>query len=588
MKYFLILTLSAFLLKPFGGTAQNIHKNYFDGEVYFKINNLVPYLFDNDNREVNIEQKLPFLLPFVEKYGITRVESSFYFATWESLKRTFRIHFQKAELVNQFIADLKKLEQADYAEEIPVNRHTSVPNDLGTNSYSGQYNLHRINAPMAWDISKGSTAVRVAIVDNAIDINHPDLAANVSSSRDVADNDNNPVPPSSFLDHGTHVAGIVGAVSNNGFGIASIGYNCKIMAVKATPDAATDDLIYYGYEGIVWAATNGAHFINCSWGGHQTAPCNTCQSSVNFAIAANVGIVASAGNHNDDTLHYPAGYNNVLRVAATDLIDKKASFSNYGSWVSVSAPGDGIYSTLPFNQYGYKSGTSMASPLVAGLCGLIKSLDLNQAALNIFQCVKNGSDNINSVNPNYVGVLGAGRVNARRAMNCMSPCYGNINLGTGNYSIPKTESSGSITTANNIPIGSQVTLDAASSVVIRPGFVASNGSFFNAYIEGCGGALRESAGINKIPENTEDISKFEINPNPFTSYFDLTINAKNTTKAQVSIFNSLGMKMKTLPLINAAKGFNKITVDGSSFAKGIYMVEVRMGEEKIIKKVIKL
>ncbi len=588
MKYILILILSAFLLKPIGGTAQNVHKNYLDGEVYFKIKNSVPYLFDNDIREVNIENKLPFLLPLVQKYGITRVESSFYFANWESLKRTFRIHYQKAELVNQFIADLKKLEQADYAEEIPANRHATVPNDLGANTYSGQYNLHRINAPMAWDISKGSTAVKVAIVDNAIDINHPDLAGNVSSSRDVADNDNNPVPPSNLLDHGTHVAGIVGAVTNNGVGISSIGYNCKIIAVKATPDASTNDNIYYGYEGIVWAATNGAHFINCSWGGKQTAPCNTCQNSVNLAISANVGIVAAAGNDNDDTLFYPAAYNNVLSVAATDLTDTKASFSNYGSWIGVSAPGVSIYSTLPFNQYGYKSGTSMASPLVAGLCGLIKSLDINQAALNIFQCIKNGSDNINSVNPNYVGLLGAGRVNARRAMNCTSPCYGNLNLGTGNYTVPKTESSGSITTSNNIPIGSQVTLDAASLVLIQPGFVASNGSFFNAYIEGCGGSLRETAGVNKIPGNTEDNSRFDINPNPFTTSFNLIINAPKTTKAQVSIFNSLGVKMKALPVINASQGRNQITVEGSSFAKGVYLVEVRIGNEKVVKKIVKL
>lgn len=165
---------------------------------------------------------------------------------------------------------------------------------------------------------------------------------------------------------------------------------------------------------------------------------------------------------------------------------------------------------------------------------------------------------------------------------------------------------GSLTSISTCANGSNVWYEAESEIVLSDGFFATNGSTFRTNIDNCivyssrqsdhaAGITNHSPYINTgitlnskkalLGENLEILS---INPNPFTTSFNLTINAKNTTKAEVSIFNSVGVKVKTLPVINAAKGNNKINVDGSSFAKGVYLVEVRMGEEKIIKKVIKL
>ena len=145
----------------------------------------------------------------------------------------------------------------------------------------------------------------------------------------------------------------------------------------------------------------------------------------------------------------------------------------------------------------------MASPLVAGLCGLVRSLFTNiTPAQNIMACIINSADNIDAQNPNFIGKLGSGRINARRAMNCNSPCYASINLGNSTYNIPKTESSGTITTANTIAANNRVTLDATTSVLLQPGFYAQNGSYFNAYIEGCGGNLKANPSSKLVEKNT--------------------------------------------------------------------------------------
>ncbi len=255
-----------------------------------------------------------------------------------------------------------------FAELDGIVQATVVPNDPG---FGNQWGMTKIQADKAWDITSGSSSIKIAILDTGIDQNHPDLSSkivankNFTRSRTVDDK----------YGHGTHVAGIAAAITNNGIGVAGVGYNSSLMNVKVLGDNGAGFNSWIA-KGITWATDNGAKVINMSLGGGSSS--STVQNAVNYAWSKGVVIVAAAGNNNSSSLFYPAAYPNVISVAATDQNDAKASFSNYGSWVTVSAPGVDIYSTLPNHtnaigqlNYGYLSGTSMASPHVAGLAALI-------------------------------------------------------------------------------------------------------------------------------------------------------------------------------------------------------------------------
>ena len=243
----------------------------------------------------------------------------------------------------------------------------SVPND--TYFDSDQWNMYSINATSAWYVTKGSNTVKIAILDTGIQSNHEDLSGkvvlskNYSKSRTLQDK----------YGHGTHVAGIAAAATNNGKGVAGVGYNCSLMNVKVLNDKGSGTWSGIA-NGIIWAADNGAKVINMSLGGYTGS--STLENAVNYAWGKGVVVVAAAGNEETNTPLYPAYYGNVIAVAATDFLDELAYFSTFGNWVDVAAPGDFIPSTYPLPypyNYVYLSGTSMASPHVAGLACLLAS-----------------------------------------------------------------------------------------------------------------------------------------------------------------------------------------------------------------------
>lgn len=394
--------------------AQTVNYNTLDGEVYCKLRNDVHIGKHLDERGSIDLKAVSFLSPFIEKYGITEVQKSFYFSDNIDLQHIIRIYFKEKFLVAELIADLQGLEQVEYAEMVPLLRKTYTPNDMGSNSQnSGNWHLYKINAREAWDISKGNASIKVAIVDDAVQTNHPDLMANMLPGRDVADGDNNPNPPDVNYYHGTHVAGIAGAVSDNGIGVASIGYGIRILPVKATRYASG---ITHGYEGVEWARANGADVINLSWG--STFGGSTGQLVVNNAYNSGVVVVGGAGNDGVSTRFYPAAYNAVIAVGATDINDKKATFSQFGDWITVMAPGVSIRSTVPPTVYELASGTSMASPLVAGLCGLILSVNPDLTPAEVRSCLISTATSINSQNQSYIGLMGGGRIDAHQALQC--------------------------------------------------------------------------------------------------------------------------------------------------------------------------
>ena len=243
--------------------------------------------------------------------------------------------------------------------------------------------------------------------------------------------------------HGAHVAGIISAVTDNNNQVSGISWNAKVMPINAAVSGA-DNAIGFGYEGILYAADNGAHVINLSWGG-EGAPSLFEEDIIDFATEKGAVVVAAAGNDNAATAQFPAGYKNAVSVAATSNSDAKADFSNFGTTVDISAPGENIRSTFHNGVTGLFSGTSQATPLVAGVIALVRTQHPEWTGLQAAQQVRMTADNIDAANPGFVGQLGSGRVNAQKAVtisNLPSIRIADFNFidANGNNVIEKSES----------------------------------------------------------------------------------------------------------------------------------------------------
>jgi len=341
-----------------------------------------------------------------------------------------------------FSSKLRNNREVDWAEPKFVYELDFDPNDP---SYPSQWNLSKILASQAWDITQGDTSVIIGIVDTGVDWDHPDLNANIWINwNEIPGNgidddlngfiddihgwdfggatgtpDNNPTEDQPW--HGTHVAGISSAITNNGIGISSIGFKSKLMPVKTTQGdqvGPNGPYILFGDEGIVYAADNGAKVINCSWGGSSYSI--FAQEIINYATSVGSLVVGAAGNSGTNSSHYPSGYDNVLSVASTNSNDTKSSFSTFGPTIDVSAPGNGIYATWQNNTYNTLSGTSMASPLTAGLAALVWSVFPSFTPLQIGEQIRVNSDNVDGLNPAYTQLMGNGRINALNALSNMN------------------------------------------------------------------------------------------------------------------------------------------------------------------------
>jgi thermitase len=248
-----------------------------------------------------------------------------------------------------------------YAEPDYIAEAVDSPDDTYLNN---QWGLKKVEATAAWDLTKGSSTIKIAILDTGVDFDHPDLINKLVNKVNFT------TSPTSddVYGHGTHVAGIAAASTNNAMGVAGLGYDSTLMSVKVLGD---DGYGAYSWiaQGIVWAADNGAKVINLSLGGSSAS--STLESAVDYAWSKGVIVVAAAGNSGSSSPFYPAYYNKVIAVAATDQIDNLPSWSNYGNWVDIAAPGNGIYSTKKNGSYGYMTGTSMATPFVSGLASLV-------------------------------------------------------------------------------------------------------------------------------------------------------------------------------------------------------------------------
>ena len=281
-----------------------------------------------------------------------------------------------------------------------------------------------IDAFAAWDVTGGSETIAVAILDTGIDHGHVDFHDGTISKITKWVNFTSSPTVEDVRGHGTHVAGTVAAATNNGAGVAGSCPDCVLYNVKVLGDdggGSWDGIA----KGINWSADNGAKVVNMSLGGSSGS--RTVQRAVDYAWNKGVVLVAAAGNNGSSSPHYPAYYTNVIAVAATDHNDVRASFSNYGSWVDVAAPGANILSTTMSDTYGSKSGTSMATPHVAGLAGLLSSTGSTTSNSAVQNQIEATADDIAGTGTSWTH----GRINACAALSgtCDSaPAGPNVSL----------------------------------------------------------------------------------------------------------------------------------------------------------------
>lgn len=455
-----IFILIVFGLLPVSGKAkmsfQQDEKNWRPGTVVIKIKSF--------NTSQKINRPNHEISSLLNKYNATSIEplvknsNSSSLLGREELNRIFIVRFDKSANLSLKIDELSRDPMIDYAEPDYILKSHSIPNDPLLNQI---YPLSIIDADSAWSIQQGDSNVIIGIIDTGVDWDHPDLSASIWTNKNEIpenniDDDNNGFiddirgwdflengidafqgedssmqdnNPMDFDGHGTHVAGIAAGTTNNGIGISSLGRGCRIMPLRIgwhTKDGNGAGFSSDMAKAFVYAVENGASICNLSYG-----TSGAVLDAALFAYKNGVLIVNSAGNSHSDEPSVLGSQSWALSVAATNSEDKKASYSTFHSTVDVSAPGGdfssgnstGFLSTIVHpsnfyqnNEYVPFQGTSMASPLVAALAGLIKSQHKNWSPAKIMFQIVETADNIDNINPKYSHKLGSGRINAVRAL----------------------------------------------------------------------------------------------------------------------------------------------------------------------------
>ncbi len=440
------------------------------------------------------------------------------------LKYIYKLEFNKGD-IDSLIMDLKKIAWVSHAEKCNIYQTYISPND--TNNKLLYFNI--IQGNKTWDLV-GNNQSTIAIIDDAIMTNHPDLKSNIYTNIkeirgnnidddsngyiddyqgwDVANNDSDANPDHAInMYHGTLVSGAASAVTNNGIGIASVSYNSsKIIPIKASnmPVFLTNT-----EEALDYAINIQSKIINMSFGTSDTTNIKTISNILNLADQKNMILIAAAGNDGTENLVYPAAFPFVFAVGATTNNDKVSSFSQYGSFVDLMAPGNNIYSTTIFGSlYDYESGTSMSCPIVASSCALLLSVSPNLSNKQVYQCLKTGADNIENINDiKYKGKTGSGRLNIYNSMLC---------------------------------------------------------------------ALN-----NSITNNLSNNKKFYVYPNPALNNIQITINNYNNENCLYELYRIDGCL-----IYEGSVNSNNFTLDVSGYANGIYILKIKLSQGEWNQKIV--
>ncbi len=357
----------------------------------------------------------------------------------EPLLRTYELSIETGLSIEKFCSYLlKKYPQIEIAEPIYFNEILEIPNDPLAPS---QTMLSTIKAFQTWDSIKGDTNVVIGIVDIGVLQEHEDLSASIAINwLEIPDNGidddgngfvddyrgcnlayafegngGNTFHPS---EHGTAVAGIAGATTNNSKGIAGVGYKCRIFPIKASK-VTNLSTIDYGYKGILYAGIRGFDVVNCSWGKSNKPPSPIEQSIIDYAISRGVVVVAAAGNErNASTMLYPAGYFGVLSVGEVNQVDYVTTNTSINESVRIMAPGEGNYITLN-TPNGYEAstrgGTSFAAPVVSGAVAIVRSQYPELDPLQTIEYVRQLTDDISDKNQPFQYLI-PGRINLSKLL----------------------------------------------------------------------------------------------------------------------------------------------------------------------------
>lgn len=412
-KLFIILVLAVILL---GSTftyviIQNMQRTQelntvFPSGARFVQNQMVvkyktgesPQALEAQNKTVEL-QKLQNALG---KLGVVS-QSKLFSASNSILENYYVLQLGSGVTAKTIYPKLASIPQIDIAVPNYILSIQDTPNDP---LYPGMWNLTQIKMSSAWNTTHGSAKSIIGVVDTGADYAHPDLVQTVIKGWNFVGNNNDPKDDNG---HGTHVAGTIGAVTNNGIGIAGVTWGAKVLAVKAC-DANGDCDTTQVAQGIKYAVDNGAKIINISITGDGICQ-GTYSDVVSYAASKNVLIVAAAGNHNKNaSLEIPGTCSKVLAVGAVAASGARAGYSNFGGKVAIAAPGGDkgssacteatcIVSTALGGGYEARAGTSMASPHVAGVAGLLVSLRPDLSANQIAKCLTDNAVKITTDKP---------------------------------------------------------------------------------------------------------------------------------------------------------------------------------------------
>ena len=456
--------------------------------------------------------------------------------------------------VEAFINKLYGTGMYELVEPLYQDKFHFTPND---EYFASQYYLNKVLAPQAWEIADGQNII-IGIVDSGGDMDHPDLIDKIyidpAEPIDGIDNDgdgyidnnkgwdfigadtlnvnlpdfngdNDPNNPNGGISsHGTEVAGCAAASVNNTEGIAGVGYKAKILFTKHAADnqGTNKGGIYFGYSGLLYAATHGARVINLSWGGSYGS--EIVQQLITY-VAIDLGclIIASAGNDANDKPTYPAAYDHVLSVAATDAEDAAADFTSFGNTVDIAAPGVSIKTSAFNNAYSTVDGTSFSAPIVAGAAALVWSAFPDYTATQVGELLRVSADEtIYARIPNILNKkLGKGRLDIQKALTTSSPAIRASN--------PKLVNS--------------------NGTVAEPGQNGFLSMDFTNYLSSTSGGLEIT--IKSLSTSAITITKTTINPGVING--GITINTK-FNPFELKISQAVGANTKANILITYSDG----------------------------------
>ncbi|MHC4641510.1 MAG: S8 family serine peptidase [Planctomycetota bacterium] len=440
-----------------------------------QIKPLLKHFRQNRSRVKALQQKSEMLLNSTERRILRRLKRVPQGAKVPDLDRIYLLDFEPGQSLARIVQEYRLCPDIEYAELNYIVSINLTPNDplyplqwsLNNTGQmypeSGNYNTPPgipdcdIDAPEAWDIYTGSSETIVAVVDSGVDYRHRDLDDNMwVNIEEIAGNGvdddnngyvddiygydfrNNDSDPCDDRGHGTHCAGTIAAEGDNGMDIAGVCLNARIMALKflgSGGTGSTSDAVIAFY----YAVENGADVISNSWGGGSYS--YSLEQAIDYAHSQGVIMVASAGNDNSTSPKLPAYYEHVISVAATNSNDERATFSNYGDWVDIAAPGVDILSLraentsqgTPYDDYTrVGSGTSMACPHVAGACALLLSVNPQLTCDDVNDIL------MSTIDPIAPEICKSGRLNLVNAMLAVVSPKGSIILDRDYYSCDGT------------------------------------------------------------------------------------------------------------------------------------------------------